>query len=93
MVRSKPCCGECSFFKYEDMFGYGICCISDREQRCDDECPLQYTDKEIERVLHHFQKWRRGGKGEQPQPYIIDKGIDGAIRVLRQKRKENEADI
>ncbi|MBQ5839787.1 MAG: hypothetical protein IIW42_07160 [Bacteroidaceae bacterium] len=63
------------------------------EQRCDDECSLQYTDKEIERVLHHFQKWHRGSKGEQPQPYIIGKAIDGVIRVLRQKRRENEADI
>jgi hypothetical protein len=86
----KPHCGECSFFLCEDISGYGWCEIRRREQRCDDECSLKYTDSETEDILHHYQKWRRGGKAPQPKPYIVGRAIDQAIRVLRAKRKQND---
>ena len=39
--------------------------------------------KEIIRVLHAFQKWRRGADIPMPDPREIGRAIDGAIRELR----------
>lgn len=39
--------------------------------------------KEIIRVLHAFQKWRRGADMQMPDPKEIGRAIDGAIRELR----------
>ena len=39
--------------------------------------------KEIIRVLHAFQKWRRGADIPMPDPKEIGRAIDGAIRELR----------
>lgn len=39
--------------------------------------------KEIIRVLHAFQKWRRGADIPMPEPKEIGRAIDGAIRELR----------
>lgn len=39
--------------------------------------------KEIIRVLHAYQKWRRGANIPQPDPKEIGRAIDGAIRELR----------
>ena len=39
--------------------------------------------KEIIRVLHAFQKWRRGADIPMPAPKEIGRAIDGAIRELR----------
>lgn len=57
--------------------------------------------KEIIRVMHAFQKWRRGADMQMPEPKEIGRAIDGAIRELRnfqrvkirmekQKRKQTE---
>ena len=85
-LTNKPYCGECIFFKYEDTDGYGCCDVTRREQRCDDKCVLNHmimTPKETEKVLHHYQKYRRGGKHLLPHPYVIGQAIDSAIRQLR----------
>lgn len=39
--------------------------------------------KEIIRVLHAYQKWRRGADIPMPDPKEIGRAIDGAIRELR----------
>ena len=39
--------------------------------------------KEIIRVLHAYQKWRRGDNIPMPDPREIGRAIDGAIRELR----------
>ena len=39
--------------------------------------------KEIIRVLHTYQKWRRGEDIPMPDPKEIGRAIDGAIRELR----------
>lgn len=39
--------------------------------------------KEIIRVLHAYQKWRRGADIPMPDPREIGRAIDGAIRELR----------
>lgn len=88
---SKPHCGECSFFKYEDTDGYGLCDVTQREQRCSDHCVVHYksmTPKACLRVLHEYQKWRRGGKGPMPHPYVIGLSIDKAITIIRNRMKE-----
>lgn len=88
---SKPHCGECSFFKYEDTDGCGLCDVYNREQRCSDQCTVHYksmTPKACQRALHEYQKWRRGGRGQMPHPYIIGQVIDKAITIIRSSMKE-----
>lgn len=83
---SIPYCGECSFLSHEDTDGYGQCAILHREQHCSDRCTVRYnqlTPRQAERILHQFQKWRRGHKGPMPHPYVIGQAIDKAIKVLR----------
>jgi len=35
---SVDCCGGCSAFKYEDVFGFGFCEILDRYKECGEWC-------------------------------------------------------
>lgn len=85
-------CGECPFFKYEDIDGYGICDISGFAKNCSLECSFvwldQLTKEQAVKVLHHLQKWRRGAKIGMPPPVLLGLAIDKSIRVLRQKIKE-----
>ena len=86
---SKPHCGECTFFSHESIDGYGWCDVTDREQQCSDQCTLQYkimTSKQAEKVLHHYQKYRRGGKNPMPHPYVIGQAIDRAICDMRKRK-------
>lgn len=91
MSRIKPCCcGECAFFKYEDLDGYGICAIGDYHTNCADDCcysQLSMDKKEVVRALHYLQKWRRGGNIDMPHPFVAGKAIDNAIRLLRNSEK------
>lgn len=88
---TRPCkCGECSFFSHEDIDGRGYCRITERWPECSEECTfakLWMTTKQSERVLHYLQKWRKGGRGRQPHPYVIGKAIDSALHILRRSRK------
>lgn len=34
-------CGECSFFKHEDTYGYGICNISSFVKNCSHMCEFE----------------------------------------------------
>ena len=88
-------CGECPFFKYEDIDGYGICDISglamNHTFKCSFEDGLkQLTKEQAVKVLHHAQKWRRGAKIGMPPPALLGLAIDTGIRVLRQKIKEEK---
>ena len=87
-------CGECPFFKYEDIDGYGICDISGFSKNCSLECSFvwldQLTNKQAVKVLHHTQKWRRGDKIGMPPPALLGLAIDTGIRALRQKIKEEK---
>lgn len=84
-------CGECAFLKNEGIDGYVQCIITRNIQHCGEMCSFQ-DDKPDEvqavRILHHFQKWRRGGRGKQPNPTIIGDAIDRAIRTLRRETKD-----
>ena len=89
-------CGEeCPFFKYKDADGYGICDISGFAENCSMECSFdgfdQLTNEQAVKVLHHAQKWRRGAKIGMPPPALLGLAIDKAIRVLRQKIKEEKS--
>ena len=46
------------------------------------------SDVEALRALHHFQKWRRGGTGRAPHPFVVGQTIDNAIRALRRITKD-----
>lgn len=88
-------CGyECPFLKYEDTDGYGICDISGLEENCSNVCAFDWRDKltkeQAVKVLHHTQKWRRGEKIGMPPPALLGLAIDTAIRILRQKIKEEK---
>lgn len=80
-------CGECCFFKNEDMYGVGSCILKGYENmHCTDQCDLDYTkiskDATIKGVSA-FQKWRRGGKSAMPRPYVVGVLLDAAIHYLR----------
>ena len=87
-------CGECPFFKYEDTDGYGICDISGFAENCSLVCAFdkqgELTYIQAVNVLHHAQKWRRGAKIGMTPPSLLGLAIDKAIRVLRQKIKEEK---
>ena len=89
---TRPCkCGECAFFKNEDANGYGHCIITLNQYRCDDLCKFKedhMSAVEILRALHHYQKWRRGGNGRPPHPFVVGQTIDNAIRALRRITKD-----
>ena len=86
-------CGECPFFK-DETNGYGICDISGFTKNCFMECWFVWSDQltniQAVKVLHHTQKWRRGEKIGMPPPALLGLAIDKAIRVLRQKIKEEK---
>ena len=42
--RDEKCCGNCDFFLHEDIDGYGICVLTDREQYCGDCCEEHKED-------------------------------------------------
>lgn len=86
---NKPLCGECSFFKHEDIDGYGICNADDMKKRCSDKCNVCNSLKSIERILDYFQKWRRGDNIKMPHPYVVGIAIDWAIKAIRGMKKES----
>lgn len=45
------------------------------------------TVYQILKNLHLYQKWRRGGKGPQPDPKEIGETLDETIRLLRKIKK------
>lgn len=86
-------CGECPYFKNEDINGYGYCDIVKREHHCGDLCRY-YTfimsRKETLRLLHYCQKWRRGANIKMPPPTLFGLAIDNAMRIIRNLKKNNQ---
>lgn len=85
---NKPYCGRCPLFQYEDIDGFGVCSISEREQRCNDRCGIAHTEithRQAIKILRYRQKWRRGANIEMIPPYVLGQGIDAAIYQLRHK--------
>ena len=39
-------------------------------------------------IKNHYQKWRRGGNGRPPHPFVVGQTIDNAIRALRRITKD-----
>ena len=79
-MSNKPFCGECSFCID------GFCTVCQQTVLGHERCSLHrhtMTVEQIEKVLHTYQKWRRGGRGKQPHPYVVGVAIDGAIKSLR----------
>ena len=88
-----PYCGECPYFLYECLDGFGICDIQKRKTNCSFVCDFADrppTPVETEHLLHHYQKYRRGTKPNAPIPFLIGVAIDEAIRIIRKQRKRNE---
>jgi hypothetical protein len=53
----------------------------------DDSCITYVNDtKQAIKVLHSFQKYRRGANIKMPPPVIIGEAIDYAIRQLRKEK-------
>lgn len=88
-----PYCGECPYFLYEGLDGFGICDIQKQTANCSFVCDFTDrppTPKETERLLHHYQKYRRGTKPKAPSPFLIGVAIDEAIRIIRKLRRRNK---
>lgn len=86
-----PLCGGCPFHKYEATDGFAFCNIMRCGIYVGDQCGISYeslTNGQALRILHHHQKWRRGGKGGMTPPYLVGAAIDKAIHELRRLFRE-----
>lgn len=88
-ISKEVYCGECPFFKNEDIDGYGHCNIGKREGHCSDLCYFTsiMSRKETLRLLHYCQKWRRGAKITMPPSTLFGWAIDNAMRIIRNLKK------
>ena len=77
-------------FRYEDTDGIGECFVC---KECMTFCQKfmitrdNITEKQVLRILHYEQKWRRGKKLEMLSPVLFGVAIDGAMRFIRNKNK------
>lgn len=86
-------CGECPFFKYDDINGYMTCDINeclvvDCLTKCAFRQQSKLTEEQAVKVLQCAQKWGRGEEMNMPSPALLDLAIDTAIRVLKQNIRE-----
>lgn len=86
-------CGECPFFKYEDVNGYMICDINeclvvDCFTKCAFRQQSKLTEEQAIKILQCAQKYSREEEMNMPSPVLLNLAIDAAIRVLRQNIKE-----
>lgn len=85
-------CGECPHFIYEDVNGGGYCEITENYTKC--SFPCVFVSKipkpsECEKILHYYQRYRRGANIKMQAPFLIGLVIDEAIKMFRQQRKCN----
>ena len=83
-------CGECPMFRYEDTDGIGECFVCKELRTCGQKCKItrdNITEKQVLRILHYEQKWRRGTKLEMLSPVLFGVAIDGAMRFIRKTCK------
>ena len=50
------------------------------------------TGKQAIKILRRYNKWRRGGKGKQPDPKQVGEAIDVAVVILSHYAKSGELD-
>lgn len=86
-------CGECPFFKYDDINGYMTCDINeylvvDCLTKCAFRQQSELTEEQAIKVLQCAKKWGKEEEINMPSPALLDLAIDTAIRVLRQNIKE-----
>ena len=77
-------------FRYEDTDGIGECFVRKELRTCGQKCNItrdNITEKQVLRILHYEQKWRRGTKLEMLSPLLISVAIDGAMRFIRKTCK------
>lgn len=67
------------------------------EQNAELDCQLRLrfadrppTQKETERLLHNYQKYRRGTKQNAPSQFLIGAAIDEAIIIIRKLRRRDK---
>lgn len=88
-------CGACPFFKQDKEKTFGWCKLLDeiayKDQSCNRLGISEFMSPSMAlRILHQYQKWRRGCKDRMASPYLIGEAIDEAIRILRTKDKDHE---
>lgn len=88
-----PRCGECRFGENEDAYGRAWCALLDKEVCCQHKCLLSSKNisaRSAERILHYYQKYRRGGRFRFCNPYLVGIAIDYAIKNLRKDKHEQD---
>ena len=92
--KEARCCGDCCWFAYEDIDGFGCCMmapINACERNCGDDCCEEYISKAEKRhliaVLQHHNLWRRDGNvpnaRRMDSPEEIGKAIDFAVKYIK----------
>lgn len=81
-------CSNCPYFKCEKINGSGSCTITNEHAHSDElcaicTCAVELTPKKLAKLLHHIQKWRRGGNIKMPSPILVGVAIDNSIRLAR----------
>lgn len=98
MENNNKCCGNCCWFKYEDIFGWGECFNQDE---CDsmhnyDLCTTgKFTGRKEARhhvaVLIQANRYRRDrhvpGIYKMPRPVELGRAIDFAIKFIKTHTK------
>lgn len=86
-------CGECPFFKYDDINGYMTCDINeclvvDCLNKCAFRQQSKLTEEQAIKILQCAQKYGREEEIYMPSPTLLDLVIDTAILVLKQNIKK-----
>ena len=79
-------CSRCVFFKKPWIDGYGFCEIKKEEARKENQCSLTYkniTKAQVEKILSHFQSWRKGDNNDAINTYLVGIAINKAIHFLK----------
>lgn len=94
MAENRIYCYQCTFFEPDGIGNSGQCGLLPIPEKSGSAmrhglCRFtrDYMPYEpMMKVLHVYQKWRRGGKGKMPHPYVTGIAIDNAIRLLRKEK-------
>lgn len=83
---NSPKCSNCVFFIKPYIDGYGFCDIKKEEVRIEKQCSLTYgniTKAQVEKILSHFQSWRKGDNNDAIHSYLVSIAIEKAIHFLK----------
>ena len=89
--KEEKCCGNCCWFKQEDLSEWGDCYkkkIPDQMVYCENNaCKNYISEQQAERYLHvltEHNKWRRGDNSLRMQdPKELGKAIDFAVDYIK----------